>query len=163
MLFSTWWIAFYIKIVFTKEGKDKKTIMAKKWGGHDPLAPPVPTPMASLAKLVGQKVTLDDGFSASMVKISHMMSANLKVVYQSTYSLGSAWSFRILISSKSIKNWCGKSWSSCGRNRSWWGSCPTNWIGQSTRESGLFDPQNGRSVWICNNFELSLLQIWVLP
>ena len=38
---------------------------------------------ASLAKLVGQKVTLDDGFSASMVKISPIMSANLKIVYQS--------------------------------------------------------------------------------
>ena len=34
-------------------------------------------------KVGGAKVTLDDGFSASMVKINPIMSANLKIVYLS--------------------------------------------------------------------------------
>ena len=59
---------------------------------------------ASLAKLVGQTVILDDGFSACMVKISPRFNVGNLGICQ-----GQQVNMIILKPKSSIKNWCGRS------------------------------------------------------
>ena len=46
-----------MKIVFKKERKDLKNILAEKWGAMTPVTPPVPTPMCDLLQSLTRGVS----------------------------------------------------------------------------------------------------------